>query len=519
MSLKLHNGRFVITDSDVSFNEKSMPINSLVNRINVGTNGKYATLKEAVDWFNASATANTEILLDGGNHNIADTITVNNSSYNLAIRGLGFKQTYLNAATGLTNKPMFDVKTNCTFNRLVGVGSTLGSYGSAAGENFITLSGSGGHFIYFHDVSCDTFKIGLADLSGDDVLGVDFILDTCGKGVEINHTGTASIDLERANLVDCSIGIDLVKATNHSFIFRDLIFFNPALGIGIKYDGSNYTYGTQFSQIVGCSYNNVGTFLSGFDFTRRDGRDKDIIIINNIGIENKNPHCKINVVDNTTATTVTTAGTYYKVGDVFSKTRIIFNNAATAGTWTITVDDQTTAAIQWNASAANIKSAIEALSNVTTVTVTQITASKEWTVQFETATEGWVNQTVDISGLSTTTSAEVIKSFYTCKATLDQNQIKYQPSNTIDCVTIICGNLQVNQVNRSVTIGVKKNNTGQIISPMTVRCGSANQPYPFSLVAYLDEVIKDDYFELFVTSSTNGDQVIVQDLTWYFESR
>lgn len=62
MSLKLHNGRFVITDSDVSFNEKSMPINSLVNRINVGTNGKYATLKEAVDWFNASATANTEIL-------------------------------------------------------------------------------------------------------------------------------------------------------------------------------------------------------------------------------------------------------------------------------------------------------------------------------------------------------------------------------------------------------------------------------------------------------------------------
>jgi len=133
--------------------------------------------------------------------------------------------------------------------------------------------------------------------------------------------------------------------------------------------------------------------------------------------------------------------------------------------------------------------------------------------------EGWVNQTVYISGLSTTTSAEVIKSFYTCKATLDQNQIKYQPSNTIDCVTIICGNLQVNQVNRSVTIGVKKNNTGQIISPMTVRCGSANQPYPFSLVAYLDEVIKDDYFELFVTSSTNGDQVIVQDLTWYFESR
>ena len=54
---------------------------------------------------------------------------------------------------------------------------------------------------------------------------------------------------------------------------------------------------------------------------------------------------------------------------------------------------------------------------------------------------------------------------------------------------------------------------------MTVRCGSANQPYPFALVAYLDEVIKDDYFELFITSSNNGDQVIVQDLTWYFESR
>ena len=105
------------------------------------------------------------------------------------------------------------------------------------------------------------------------------------------------------------------------------------------------------------------------------------------------------------------------------------------------------------------------------------------------------------------------------KVTMDQNKMTYQPDNPRDCRMWLSGNAQVNGTNRNVGIGIKKNNTGRVISPMTVRAAVANQPYPFSLIAYLDDVEKDDYFEIFLTSSTNGDLVILQDLTWYFEAR
>jgi len=53
---------------------------------------------------------------------------------------------------------------------------------------------------------------------------------------------------------------------------------------------------------------------------------------------------------------------------------------------------------------------------------------------------------------------------------------------------------------------------------MTTRCAASSQPYGFSIVAYLDDVDGADYFELFVTSSSNGDEVLIEDLNIYFEA-
>lgn len=493
---------------------------TLKNRIYVGPSGQYSTLKAAVDWFNASATSATEIILDAGNHAIADTVTVNNSSYNLSIKGVGSNTTILQAATGLLNKPMFNIKTNCDLNRLGATGSTLASYGDSAGENFVNYD-TADIYSEVTDLIIDTFYYGLYDTGGMEIFLYNFIFYTMTKGVAINHTNAnpAGTDIEVGNFVDCAVGIDLIKATNDTFILRNLVFDNPALGIGIKYDGTQYNF-SGFSEIIGCTHNGVGDFVSGFDFHRQDGRDRNIVIDGNVGLEDKNPHAKLNVIDNTTTTTVTTAGTYYKAADIFSKTHIIFDAAATAGTFTITIGDQTTGAIAYNAAAADIDTALVDLSNVTAVTVTEVVASKEWKIQFDTATEGWDDtQSVDVSGLTTTASADVMKSFYNCKVTMDQNKMTYQPDNPRDCRMWLSGNAQVNGTNRNVGIGIKKNNTGRVISPMTVRAAVANQPYPFSLIAYLDDVEKDDYFEIFLTSSTNGDLVILQDLTWYFEAR
>lgn len=494
----------------------------LVNRVTVGLYGKYTTIKDAVDWFNASATSNTEILLDAGHHNISDTIVVDNGSYDLQIRGLGSAVTYLDAVTGLANKPMFEFRTNCDINKVTATGSTLAGYGNNAGEDFVQITTNVGTYHEFKDIFIDTFNIGIKDVIGSGIFIFDFYISDCiSQGVEINHTGSGELDAEVGTIENCPISFDLISATVAEDIFLNSIYYinaNPT-DVAINYDGTAVTY-TNFSIING-NWNKVGFFISGFDFHRTDGRDSNIEMISNVGYEDKNAHSKMNVVDNTTlTTTLTAANTYYKVTGVRSETRIIFDAAATSGNFTITYDGQTTGNIAYNASAANIKTALEALSNITTVTVTQVIASKEWKIRFDTDGEGFEwTQSVDISGLGTTTSVEVLKSFYGCKIGFGFGKMIYQSEHGKDGVMWISGNVQVNQINRNITLGLKKNNTGQIISPMTVRTSTSNQPVSFSLIAYLDDIEQNDYFEIFASSANAGDVITLQDLNWYFESR
>jgi len=59
--------------------------------------------------------------------------------------------------------------------------------------------------------------------------------------------------------------------------------------------------------ITNNAWNNQGTFISGFDFTRSDGRDVNAFVVNNAGKENENPHCKLTLINN--PTTVQANGT------------------------------------------------------------------------------------------------------------------------------------------------------------------------------------------------------------------
>ncbi|OZE88032.1 hypothetical protein CH304_00230 [Rhodococcus sp. 15-649-1-2] len=69
-----------------------------------------------------------------------------------------------------------------------------------------------------------------------------------------------------------------------------------------------------------------------------------------------------------------------------SVTKVISRSAATAGTFTLTVDSQTTSALPWNATALQVQSALEALSNVGegNVTVTGAVGGA-WTAKFSVA--------------------------------------------------------------------------------------------------------------------------------------
>jgi len=451
--MKLANNTTTIDDStgDATFTGSLTYKGKIVNRIIVGTKGGYATIKEAVDWFNASATANTELLLDGINHLVADTITVNNASYTLTIRGIGTALTNIDASTGLTNKPMFDIKTKCDFDRLTLRGYTLASYGTQATENAMNFTGTNAVFYELSNIKFYNFNMCLYDTVGVNILLASFsIINTTTAGYRCNTAGSnAYINADLGYTYNCPIGFDLLKANTGGFYIYDVNFVNVGSQIAVKYTGGagNYVY-AGLCTIVGCSYNNTGTFFSGFDFSRPDGRDANIYMQYNAGTENKNPHAKVNMIDNAAATTITAVNTWYKA--VFtSKVILNFNATPTGCTFTITANGETTGAIAYNATpatmAANIKTAMDALSfgtvTVANITGTNILALSIWSITYDTATDGWWEHSADIASLTSVTNAYFDANDYTTKWTLSQNRVTYQPTNSRDVEMWISCNL------------------------------------------------------------------------------
>jgi hypothetical protein len=80
--------------------------------------------------------------------------------------------------------------------------------------------------------------------------------------------------------------------------------------------------------------------------------------------------------------------------------------------------------------------------------------------------------------------------------------------------------VQVNSTNRVITVGIVENgNTSIRYGETTLRVTVANQPFQFSTVIYIEDVEKDDYFELFCSSQNNGDVLRFQDINWYVTSQ
>lgn len=103
----------------------------------------------------------------------------------------------------------------------------------------------------------------------------------------------------------------------------------------------------------------------------------------------------------------------------------------------------------------------------------------------------------------------------TCKWSLNGNRITYQPSNKRNGIFSISGNIQVNGSNRIVSIGIVKNGVTSVrYGETTLRIVTANQPFQFSFLAYLEDIAVGDYFEIYYTSTTNNDQLKIQDIQW-----
>ena len=95
----------------------------------------------------------------------------------------------------------------------------------------------------------------------------------------------------------------------------------------------------------------------------------------------------------------------------------------------------------------------------------------------------------------------------------------FQSDHIRDGKMWVTGNLSMNQANRNVNIGIMKNANNLIISPFTVRTATSGQAYPFSIVAYIKETHKDDFFGIWVTSTNNNDVVTLSDVYWFADWR
>jgi len=139
--------------------------------------------------------------------------------------------------------------------------------------------------------------------------------DCSGAGIEIAAGANSGGTLEMSNndFTRCAIGVNLLSGLAETISLLSCNYYNTTAGsnIAIQYTPATFSTFTNL-KITGNTWNNQGTYISGFDFTRADGRDASAYIEANVGVGDYTPMCKINVVDNASPTTVTTAGKWYK---------------------------------------------------------------------------------------------------------------------------------------------------------------------------------------------------------------
>ncbi|HYE54824.1 MAG TPA: hypothetical protein VD996_08280, partial [Chitinophagaceae bacterium] len=242
------------------------------------------------------------------------------------------------------------------------------------------------------------------------------------------HGNVAGVTVKVAetDFIGCKRGINLSKGSAATIQLASGGYYNSnATDTAVVYNPSSFTAYASIS-ITGNSWNNTGKFIEGFDFSRTDGRDANVIMESNAGIGDKRPNCFINVLNSSSTTYLGNQNQWYKVN--------------------------------WG----------------------------------------------------TNTSSE------TCKWTINNNQIIYQPTNKRGGWIIISGNVSANANSQNISVGIVKNGVSSVqYGATTIRTVTSDQPFPFSIIAYVSDISANDYFELFVKNETSSLKTIrFQDIQW-----
>jgi hypothetical protein len=313
-------GNWVTRNRDIRFD----------NLIEVSPHESFTSIAEAVAFLNVHMPGPTVVRVDAGTFQIAATQTIN-LPYPVTFMGGSYGVTTVNATAGVSGSPLFICQTECYFKMLV-----FNSVSNTAGNDAIQFTGSR---IYYEVKDCYFFGFnkGIVSTNNNDLWIFETDLDGCtAAGIEIaaGSASGGSIKISECDFTGCAKGISLLSGVSETVSLINSTFYNTPSGtdIGILYTPATFiTISSMF--ITGNAWNNQGTFISGFDFTRTDGRDANVFLINNAGIEDGNPHCKINVVNNGSTTTCINANSWYKANWIntssYTVNFIIGNNRIT----------------------------------------------------------------------------------------------------------------------------------------------------------------------------------------------
>jgi len=280
--------------------------------LDVDQNSSWTTIQEAVDFLNLHMNAPVVIRLADNIYEIDETVVVD-LPYSVTFQGLSYGSATIVPASGISGKPLFRCLSDCYFKMLAFDATALAGYGTSAGEDAIRFLGSGS-YNEVKDCSFDRFYNTILDSTDAEIWVFETDISNAQRNGILVHGNNPGVIVKVAetDFINCKNGINLSKASAATIQLATGGYYNTGNSdTAIIYQPSTFTSFSSIS-ITSNTWNSVGKFIEGFDFTRTDARDANAIVVSNAGIGDKKPSCFINVINSVTTKTLTTAGTWYK---------------------------------------------------------------------------------------------------------------------------------------------------------------------------------------------------------------
>lgn len=279
--------------------------------IEVGPFASFKTLSEAIEFLEAHMRGPKVIRIAGQTFDISETVVID-LPYPVTIQGTSFGTGILAASPGLEGKPMFRCLTESYFKMLIFDATSLPGYGSSPGEDAIRLVGEGTYH-EVKDCTFDGFYNAILDSTDAELWLFECDISNSNyAGILVNSSipGT-KIRVAETDFIHCRKGIDLAKGSNAEIQLYSGQYVNEfETDTAFVYRSETFSFASMV--ISGNSWTHIGTKITGFDFSRPDGRDANVYMEGNTGSEDRKPHCEISVVDNSLSVTCNVANNWYK---------------------------------------------------------------------------------------------------------------------------------------------------------------------------------------------------------------